>query len=172
MASVMRRVVLALTGMTLAFAAAGSIPALAATTTQHSPGSPASGQGHLTRMRSMALYQGEELLPGDYIDSGTVTLIMQYDGDLVLYPDGHVFDRHWALWDSDTWGDNTAVMQTDGNFVIYPSDRVDRPYWALWSTDTRGNNVLEVQPDGNVVIYASWHDGDPAGAEWQTDTAF
>jgi len=172
MASVMRRFGLVLTGTALAFTAAGSVPALAATTTQHSPmGSSASQRGNLTRMSSTALHRGEELRAGDYIDSGTVSLVMQYNGDLVLYPDGYVGDRHEELWDSGTWGHNTAVMQDDGNFVIYPSHAVDDPYDALWSTDTRGGDVLDVQRDGNVVIYASCCAGDPSAAKWQTDTS-
>lgn len=60
-------------------------------------------------------------------NNGKTRLIMQADGNLVLYRnDGK------ALWASDTWGKpvNVAIMQDDGNFVCYA------PGVAYWSTDT------------------------------------
>ena len=169
MTPVMRRVVLVLTGIALAFTAAGSAPALAATR-HSSPGTLASRQGHLARMSAATLHQGEALGPGDSLASGTVTLVMQGDGNLVLYPAGLVGDPNVALWDSDTRGNNTALLQDDGNFVIYPTGEVGNASAAEWATDTHGSNVLEVQDDGNVVIYPSCCIGDPAAAEWATDT--
>jgi hypothetical protein len=140
-----------LTGIALAFTAAGSAPALAA-------------------MSAVTLHQGEALGPGDSLASGTVTLVMQGDGNLVLYPAGFVGDPNVALWDSDTRGNNTALLQGDGNFVIYPSDEVGNASAAEWATHTHGSNVLEVQDDGNVVIYPSCCIGDLYAAEWATDT--
>ena len=169
MAPVMRRVVLVLTGIALAFTAAGSAPALAAT--RHSaPGTPAFRQGHLARMTAVTLHHGEALGPGESLTSGTVTLVMQGDGNLVLYPDGLVGNPNVALWDSDTRGNNTALLQGDGNFVIYPTDELGNASAAEWATDTHGSNVLVVQVDGNVVIYPSCCVGDPYAAEWATDT--
>lgn len=171
MAPIMRRAVPVLTGIALAFTAVGSSPALAATT-YHSTLRPAaaSQQGHLARMSSASLFPGGELSPGAFLNSGTVTLIMQDDGNLVLYRDGYVGDPSQVLWASGTRGDNTAVMQGDGNFVIYPSNEVGVAGLAEWATNTVGNNVLEVQDDGNVVIYWSCCIGNGAAAVWATNT--
>jgi hypothetical protein len=79
---------------------------------------------------------------------GTTTLIMQDDGNLVLYRT----DNNQALWSSGTWGKPVthAIMQSDGNFVCYDDQGV-----AYWSSGTWGNNgsFLLLQEDGNLVIY-------------------
>lgn len=122
-------------------------------------------------------------------DSGTVgsggdRLVMQTDGNLVLYNQAGV-----AQWDSQTSGNPGAwlVLQTDGNMVIYSSSDV-----ALWATYTisnpnhldyvnttlytgtmfpgqsintaDGNYHLIMQPDGNLVLYS------PTKALWDTGT--
>ncbi len=106
--------------------------------------------------RPDGLAPGDVLTPGQFIRSsnGWVTLILQGDGNLVLYgPQG-------AL---RTWGQaaNFAVMQEDGNFVLYG------PGGALWDSVTYGHPgaFLLVQDDGNLVIYAG--DGTPL---WATNT--
>lgn len=77
--------------------------------------------------------------------NGVYTLILQEDGNLVIYTNGR------AIWSSGTAGRavSYAIMQNDGNFVIYgyPS--------AVWDTDTVGtrNPVLIMQNDGNLVLY-------------------
>ena len=77
----------------------------------------------------------------------TLNLIMQGDGNLVLYQGGT------PLWASGTSGHPGAyaVMQSDGNLVIYLGPT------ALWSTGTNGHPgaYLSVQDDGNLVIYQS-----------------
>lgn len=77
---------------------------------------------------------------------GRFTLMMQGDGNLVLYQSGV-----GAIWSSRTngTGADTAVMQTDGNFVLY------RQGTAVWHTYTYGRPGawLAVQSDGNVVVY-------------------
>jgi hypothetical protein len=80
-------------------------------------------------------------------DDGRFTLIMQGDGNLVLYynKDGR------ALWATGTDGHtiSQAIMQGDGNFVLYG------PEGAIWNAGTYGNPGawLIVQNDGNVVVY-------------------
>ncbi|NPC93636.1 lectin [Bacillus sp. WMMC1349] len=102
------------------------------------------------------LLPGQSLNSGESIQSpnGQYTLILQQDGNLVLYGRGR------ALWSSGTHGRAVrfAIMQTDGNFVIYgyPS--------AIWATGTVGwnNAYLVLQNDGNLVIYgqkAAWDTG-------------
>jgi hypothetical protein len=96
------------------------------------------------------------LYPGKNITSsnGQYQLILQEDGNLVLYSNGN------ALWSSRTMGKGAKklVMQRDGNLVLYK----DRE--PVWATNTSGNNgaFLKIQNDGNLVIYR---------AVWSTGTA-
>jgi hypothetical protein len=75
------------------------------------------------------------------------TLIMQGDGNLVLYKNGV-----GALWSSNTYGTGAdhAVMQGDGNFVVY--DAANQPHFHT-STFGHPGASLAVQNDGNVVVY-------------------
>jgi hypothetical protein len=83
-------------------------------------------------------------------NNGLLNLIMQGDGNLVLYRTQ--FGQ--ALWASNTWGKpvNRAVMQTDGNFVAYEAGGTPR-----WSSGTWGHAGAWVilQDDGNLVVYDS-----------------
>jgi hypothetical protein len=93
---------------------------------------------------------GQGLGPKEAVKScdGRFELIMQSDGNLVLY------EGSKALWATHTNGkDGYAMwMQTDGNFVLY------NPYKsALWDSHTNGHagSTLHVQNDGNLVVYNS-----------------
>lgn len=101
-----------------------------------------------------ALGHGESVPSCD----GRFSLIMQPDGNLVLYQGSK------ALWSSKTSGTaaNRAVMQSDGNFVVYEPSR------ARWASGTDGNPGawLAVQNDGNVVVYSAA--GSPL---WATGTS-
>jgi hypothetical protein len=76
----------------------------------------------------------DRLLPGQQLNvndklisnNGRVTLVMQADGNVVLYRT----DDSAALWASNTWGKPVthAIMQQDGNFVAYDSS--GHPYWS------------------------------------------
>ncbi len=86
--------------------------------------------------------------PGETASScdGRFDLVMQGDGNLVLYMQGK------ALWASGTDGQDgyAMVMQGDGNLVLYS------PYQkALWNTGTQGHGGadLAIQNDGNLVVY-------------------
>jgi peptidoglycan hydrolase-like protein with peptidoglycan-binding domain len=78
---------------------------------------------------------------------GRFTLVMQSDGNLVEYWNGH-----GPLWSTATGGSQgqVAVMQGDGNFVLYTPTG-----FPLWASNTGGRlgAFLMVQDDGNVVIY-------------------
>lgn len=99
-----------------------------------------------------ALFANESVWSGN----GSYRLIMQTDGNLVLYgPSG-------ALWASSTGGTgNWAVMQGDGNLVVYNS--ASKPLWAT-GTGWPGSD-LSVQNDSNLVMYSgstplwasNWH---------------
>jgi NlpC/P60 family len=104
------------------------------------------------------LQPGQRLYPGDilYSPNHAYRLVMQGDGNLVLYSGGT------ALWSSKTNGQDgaSAVMQGDGNFVVYRSGK------AIWNsnTDHHGGAFLDMQDDGNLVIYQS------GKALWSTGT--
>jgi hypothetical protein len=106
---------------------------------------PASGADGEDRLNS-----GEILTPGQALISraGGYVLVMQYDGNLVLYAPGNR-----AIWGSGTAGRPGTVlrMQADGNLVLYaPGNR------AIWDSGTHGRpgTVLVMQGDGNAVLYA------------------
>jgi hypothetical protein len=108
------------------------------------------------------IYQGEGIITNQHLsdDSGTFSLYLQDDGNLVLY----------GCWGYSSWASNTAnssnsrnlSMQSDGNLVIYESGV------AKWATGTNGKGVgpyyLLLQSDGNLVIYGS------TGAIWGSNT--
>jgi hypothetical protein len=87
---------------------------------------------------------------------GRFTLIMQGDGNLVLYWNGVR-----ALWSTGTQntGADRAVMQGDGNLVVY---RGGTPLWNS-RTNGRANAYAAVQTDGNFVVYQGsnplWNSG-------------
>jgi hypothetical protein len=91
--------------------------------------------------------------------NGAYSLIMQGDGNLVLY------QGSTALWASNTVGSGAdeAIMQGDGNFVLYTSSGT-----SVWASNTAGNSgaYLNVQNDGNVVVYSA-----SGAALWSTGTA-
>jgi hypothetical protein len=98
---------------------------------------------------------GQELVSPD----GRYSLIMQRDGNLVLY-EGAVSCLTAscsgdALWNSGTGGDAGAyvTMQSDGNLVVYYNGS------AAWNSSTWGfsGDYLQLQNDSNLVIYASGH---------------
>jgi hypothetical protein len=115
--------------------------------------SSAPGCGELTANQRLTTNQSLVSCNNEY------TLIMQGDGNLVLYQNGT------ALWASNTAGSaaDEAIMQGDGNFVLYTSSGT-----PLWASGTAGNAgaYLDVQNDGNVVIYSS-----SGSALWSTGTA-
>jgi uncharacterized protein YraI len=101
------------------------------------------------------VYAGEELRPGTNrssiyrrIDNGTtVTLVMQDDGNLVLYNESSAGRR--VCWASNTVGRGVyAVYQLDGNFVVYGAPGTDPP----WSTRTKGHDSTDVRITGTGAV--------------------
>lgn len=94
------------------------------------------------------LYEGF-LHPMQALDTadGKYRLILQGDGNLVLYKNGNQ-----PIWASGTDGKQVAflAMQSDGNLVLYSKDY--RPLWSTWSAN-KGAHKLVMQPDGNLVLY-------------------
>lgn len=92
------------------------------------------------------LGNGGTLEAGQSIAScdGRFVLVMQYDGNLVLYQ-GDV-----PLWSSETWGtDGNVARLLDGNVTVEgPQSGI------LWTTFTSAPDAfLAVQDDGNLVVY-------------------
>lgn len=104
------------------------------------------------RKATDTLYPGETLLPGQMITSpnGKHVLILQTDGNLVLYADRK------AVWAAHLRG-TRFVMQTDGNAVLYldapgaTPTPLSFPVW--WTKTTAKGSRLVVQDDGNMVVY-------------------
>ncbi len=106
------------------------------------------------------LVPGQSLRPDESLKSqnGAYTLIMQGDGNLVLYN-----QASQPLWHTGTAGypGASAVFQGDGNFVVYTGSGV-----PLWHTHTHGTAASRfvVQNDSNIVIYG------PSGQVFGTDS--
>jgi hypothetical protein len=106
---------------------------------------------------------GGWLNPNDKISSSNnaFELVMQDDGNLVIYSVGGV---RTPVWSSNTVGQvgAKATFQSDGNFVVYARDGKQ----ALWATNTAGNAGASacLTDDGKLTI------GDPAGAQpvWES----
>ncbi|MFC4066894.1 hypothetical protein [Actinoplanes subglobosus] len=107
-------------------------------------------------------------LPDNYVSIGKCVLVMQDDGNLVLYDTGGAYNPSAARWSSGTYGNAHAYarFQSDGNFVLY--DNYNRPLRNRLPSNTYGSGFnLHVQADCNVVVYAPvWL------AKWATNTSF
>jgi hypothetical protein len=112
---------------------------------------------------------GQTMWRGQQCQIGKARLVMQWDGNLVVY------DEHGAArWASNTYGlGYRADFQWDGNFVVYGGEGQVR--WAsnTYVCCTSNRRVLSIQSDGNVVIYDhNGHLGEPQHWThiWATDT--
>jgi hypothetical protein len=103
---------------------------------------------------------GGYLDPGQYISSQDLRhqLVMQSDGNLVLYSEGRV------IWATYTVGATNPrlVMQSDGNLVLYSQG--GRVLWANMRAG-RGPSFLTLQDDKNLVTYST-----TSGPTWATYT--
>jgi len=147
--------ILTLGGIALAVLA---LPASSgATIFHHAAGARTAQSTDLSRLQA-----GQVLLDGSALvsPSGRYRLILQSDGNLVLYWEGQ------PLWNSATRGDapDHLIMQNDGNLVIYQGLNV------LWDSKSGGGvrsngYYLSLQNDGNAVVYS------PANRPiWTTNT--
>ncbi|MCQ4082298.1 N-acetylmuramoyl-L-alanine amidase [Streptomyces sp. RB6PN25] len=98
---------------------------------------------------------GQKLTPGWWTQAKYTRLVMQLDGNFVMYrnSDGK------PIWSSSTYGHGGAYayMQTDGNLVVYKPGGGPSTGGALWSTNTWGHSgaYATLQDDGNLVVYGS-----------------
>ena len=104
--------------------------------------------------RTQQLQVDQWLNPGDTLTSANKAfqLIMQDDGNLVLYALDAAGTRQSSAWASNTSGKvgAKAVMQSDGNFVVYAADG-KTPLWSSNSTGHPGSSVM-LGDDGHLVV--------------------
>ena len=117
-------------------------------------GVPAAHAAGPTAVVGSTLTAGQGLAPGQALGTplGRYQLVMQDDGNLVLYGGCGGGICSGALWALGTYGQpgNHLEMQTDGNLVLY-----SRSGRAVWWTSTWGaDRSFTVQDDTNMVVYA------------------
>lgn len=118
-----------------------------------------------TTNRSVRMAPGQELLPGRMPAANDARVLMQTDGNPVMYHNA----GGGALWASGTHGNPGAyaVMRTDGNFVLYAKDGGPATGGALWNTGTFGTGFsLVLRDDGDLVI-----SGADGRTQWSSGTA-
>ncbi|MFD7553344.1 FG-GAP-like repeat-containing protein [Streptomyces sp. NPDC059835] len=111
---------------------------------------------------------GTTLTSGQEFPSGNSKLVMQADGNLVLYTK----DRK-PIWATNTDKNPGAVarMQSDGNFVVYKADG-KTPVWSSRTTTPYSYAVLH--PRGVLVIYNAsgqglWTSGSQSRPDYNGD---
>jgi hypothetical protein len=79
-------------------------------------------------------------------------LVMQRDGNLVIYHLDAQGERSIPTWASNTTGNTGAQarLQDDGNLVVYRADGTT-PVWAT-NTANRGGASLQLGDDGVLVL--------------------
>ncbi|MEV0445936.1 hypothetical protein AB0I84_33040 [Streptomyces spectabilis] len=122
----------------------------------HHTSAPATSATAPGPLANQVRYAPFTLNHNESVSSDTARLVMQSDGNLVIYDE---FNR--ARWATRTVGQGwTTRFQEDGNLVVYT-----RSGRAVWASNTAGHpgSRLVVQDDGNVVIYdgsrAIWASG-------------
>jgi lambda family phage minor tail protein L len=108
------------------------------------------------------LLAGQQLTAGQQLvaSNGWYRLILQFDGNLVIYSKAGV-----VIWTTDTAGSGAvrlSLQSSDGNLVLYRADNT--PVWATGVTGS-GHRLL-ILGDGNLVVYNSANT-----AVWSTNTS-
>ncbi|MGW0394975.1 hypothetical protein ACWDYJ_29695 [Streptomyces sp. NPDC003042] len=122
-----------------------------------------------------------DLRPGQRLDSGAslvptpgkAELVMQPDGNLVVYLVGNPGGPKLPLWHSGTYGNPGAyaLMQEDGNFVVYKKDGGPQTGGGIWHTATYGDRATtyisaSIRDDGQFTVTGRSEDW-----YWATDTS-
>jgi hypothetical protein len=117
------------------------------------PAEAAAGQSYLTRGQSLS--EGQSI--GRYTQNGAWTwLIMQSDGNLVLYTTGTPGTARRACWASNTINrdlNSYAIYQHDQNFVVYYGFGA---YTPVWASGTRNDGGTTVNINRYGQLWAGW----------------
>ncbi|MGD8306707.1 MAG: hypothetical protein PVF17_08645 [Ignavibacteria bacterium] len=107
--------------------------------------------------------------------NGKYFLIMQEDGNLVLYRGSGPGDQHEVMWNSSTHtGQNTdsfMAIQEDGNLVVYrgaPGD-YSTPAWNSKTYGQSGNYFLNVRDNGTIAVCKGTGPNDNQGEIWSSN---
>lgn len=125
---------------------AATTAAVVATVTSAPGAAAAAGQDHLTKGQSLSV--GQQLQRTTY--GGALTwLVMQSDGNLVLYTAGAAGTGRHVCWATNTYPNpgSHAVYQSDGNFVVY--NNRGRATWAS-GTQHAGGSTVNISPHGQL----------------------
>jgi surface protein len=123
------------------------------------------------------LQTGKYLATGEYLvsDNKLFFVIMQSDGNLVVYNGSGPSDNKGSTWLSETEGkgESFAIMQSDGNFVVYKGSGPSNDSMfdvSTWSSQTggKGESFAIMQDDGNFVVYKGSGPTDNKGATWSS----
>ncbi|MFF4322368.1 hypothetical protein [Streptomyces sp. NPDC001568] len=157
----------ALVALLAASAVTLMVPASASAT---DPGQCRTGGGGFTS----ALKPGERLESGASLvpTPGKPELVMQPDGNLVIYLVSRPGGYKLPLWNSGTYGNPGAyaTMQEDGNFVIYRKGGGPQQGGGIWQTATYGSRTdinigATFVDDGRLVVTGRSED-----YYWTTET--
>lgn len=127
---------------------------------------PEEGAKLAARAAPSTIWHGQTVYAGGQLDNGAYKLVMQYDGNLVIY-----FNTNTAIWATMTnTSDSRLVMQAEGNLVVYRPNNT-----AAWSSGSSGvtasaNPRAGISADGNLVVYHVFNSQDPAVA-YQSGTS-
>ncbi|MDK9500171.1 hypothetical protein QEZ40_005798 [Streptomyces katrae] len=147
--------------------AAALVPAAATT----AAAAPAQCRGPQSGVLA-TLNPGQRLDPGarlvDHVS--TTELVMQPDGNLVLYALGTPGGYKLPLWASGTHGNPGAyaTMQADGNFVVYKKDGGHGRGGALWHTNTYGTGAGTGSVRASLLGGEFLVEGRSANPRWST----
>ncbi len=100
---------------------------------------------------------------------GNVDLILQNDGNLVMYRKGN---HSIVYWKTNTVGSGATqlLFQRDGNLVLYTANYA-RAVWASGTSNKCGGwetPALSTQGDSNMVVYCATRIGN-GSASWAMD---
>jgi len=128
------------------------------------------------------LHAGQILAVGEYLvaPNGQFFVMMQDDGNLVVYRGSGPSNQQGAIWASAQVGHYPhvvgayyAVMQNDGNFAIYRGAGPSFNQGFVWGTVQSGhyspglgNYFAVIQNDGNFVVYRGTGLANNSGPVW------
>jgi len=91
------------------------------------------------------LESNQYLATNEYLvsDNKAFFVIMQSDGNFVVYKGSGPSDQGAALWNSGTQGngESFAIMQSDGNLVVYKGSGPSDNKGYTWNSGTQGNGL-------------------------------